>query len=332
MRGLKMIKLLLQNGYQSRFNKISVTPPTGMSKQQYIETELLQKINKKNSRLQITNVEYINITSEFPGFIGGAYSALIVEEEEIPQLPLNRADDSRIFTDANGNLKCQNILAFVFTSPATKDEGRNITVTQDIFPSLLDYINKYIPSPSYTYANHPFYYISLMVSNGDLQASILSNYAKLNQLDFEYIELFPTGIDFSKMPTDVEGVLEFISNIPKSRKSISDLQTTNDYEFDVLDKKLTILSSTLELNPLNNSTRVQLTSSGKVDFKGSQEKFYWLDILSMFELALRNKYDIDYSQLWDWYNKNQSNGSFGNSMKFLRFESLLKYFDKKTLK
>jgi len=330
-----MRKLLLQDvSYQKKFNKIDVTPPSGMSKLQYIETKLLQEINNKNPRLHVSAIEYMDINNEFTGFIGGTYSAIIVDEENIPSIPINRTDDSRYFTDASGNAIRQRIRSFVFTSPATKDEGRNITVTQDIFPRLLDYIERYIGSPSYAYANHPFCYISLMTPSGDLQASILENYARLNQLDFEFIELFPTGVNFSNIPEDVEGAIEFIADLPRSRKTIADVQVTDDYKFDVVNKKLTILSSTLQVNQVNNifGRRVERTTTGNAGFKGSQEKFYWLDVLSMFELALRNNYEIDYSQLWNWYNQNRTNNSFGNSEKFPRFESLLKYFDKKTLK
>jgi hypothetical protein len=330
-----MRKLLLQDGsYQTKFNKIDVTPPTGVSKLEYIETKLLQEINNKNPRLNILAIEYLDINNEFTGFIGGTYSALIIDEENIPSIPTSIIDDSRYFTDAIGNVIRQRIMAYVFTSPATKDEGRNITVAQDIFPRLLDYIDQYINSPSYTYANHPFYYISLMTPSGQLQASLLSNYARLNQLDFEYIELFPTGVNFSKMPRDVEGAIDFIANLPRSRKTISDVQVTDEYEFDVINKKLTILSGTLLVNLTHNNfgKKVERTRRGNAGFKGSEEKFYWLDVLSMFELALRNNYEIDYSQLWDWYNQNQRVNSFGNGDKFPRFESLLKYFDKKTLK
>ena len=77
---------------------------------------------------------------------------------------------------------------------------------------------------------------------------------------------------------------------------------------------------------------VNASGRGNATFNGSSEKFYWLDVLSMFELALRNNYEIDYNQLWSWYNQNRALNSFGNSDKFSRFESLLKYFDKKTLK
>ncbi|WP_314073352.1 hypothetical protein [uncultured Granulicatella sp.] len=330
-----MRKLLLQESYyQKKFNKIDVVPPPGVSKLEYIETKLLQEINNKNQRLNVFAVEYVDINSEFIGFIGGNYSALIVDEEKIPVIPSSITDDSRYFVDANGNNIRQKIRAFVFTSPATKDEGRNITVAQDIFPRLLDYIEHYINSPSYTYANHPFYYISLMNSNIDLQASILANYARLNLLDFEYIELFPTNVNFSAMPKDVDGAIEFIANIPKSRKTKAELLATDDYTFDILNKKLTILSTSLQVDLINNvfGTNVNLTNSGIVDFNGSAEKFYWLDILSMFELALRNNYEIDYSQLWDWYNQNFVSNSFGQGRKFQRFQSLLKYFDKKTLK
>lgn len=330
-----MRKLLLQDGsYQTKFSKIDVTPPTGVSKLEYIETKLLQEINNKNPRLHIETIEYLDIHKEFSEFIGGKYSAVIVDEKKILSMPTTVNDDSRYFVDSGGNVTRQRIMAYVFTSPATKSEGRNITVTQDIFPHLLDYMEKYIDSPSYTYANHPFYYISLMNTNGGLQPSILSNYARLNQLEFEFVELFPTGINFSLMPKKVEGVIGFIATLPGSRKGVAQVQSTSDYQFDTVNRTLTILSDTLFVNMTLGTlgSRVVRTSGGNAAFNGSEEKFYWLDVLSMFELALRNNYEIDYSQLWDWYNQNQSISSFGNSDKFPRFESLLKYFDKKTLK
>lgn len=330
-----MRKLLLQDGnYQKKFENINVTPPFGISKLQYIEGKIIRSINEKNPRLHVSNIEYLDIKSEFPEFIGGAYSALIIDEVKVQTIPSRQDDDSRYFIDNSGNFIRQRIMAYVFTSPATKNEGRNITVTQDIFPRLLDYIERYIDSPSYTYANHPFFYISLMNSVGGLQPSILSNYAKLSQLGFEFIELFPIGVDLSKIPNDVIGAIDFIAKLPGSRKNFSQIQSTSDYVFDTVNKSLTIFSDTLFVNTGNNTfgSKVKSSPGGNATFNGSSEKFYWLDVLSMFELGLRNNYEIDYSQLWDWYKQNESNNSFGNSDKFPRFGSLLRYFDKKSLK
>ncbi|MBZ1514837.1 hypothetical protein [Leuconostoc mesenteroides] len=330
-----MRKLILQDvKYQNKFNRIDVIPPSGISKLKHIETKLLRELNNKNPRLHVSNIEYLDINSEFPNLIRGAYSALIIDEDQIPSIPATQIDDSRYFTDSSSNYFRQKIMAYVFTSPATRNEGRDITVTQDIFPRLLDYIEKHIDSPSYTYANHPFYYISLMNTDGGLPASILSNYAKLNQLEIEFIELFATGVNFSKMPKGVEETIKFIAKVPNNRRTINQVLSTNDYQFDLTNRKLTILSSTLLVNLTSGSfgNSVERANSGNATFKGSKEKFYWLDVLSMFELALRNNYEIDYSQLWSWYRQNEYSNSFGNSDKFPRFESLLKYFDKKTLK
>jgi|GEM_PF-1729006 len=329
-----MRKLILQDLYfQQKISNIEITPTNGMNKLQYIEGELLEALRIKNPRLNVSAVEYLDVKNEFPEFIGGNYSAVIVEETSHTYNDFTR-DDSRYFINSKGNTIQQKIIALVFVSPATKDEGRNITVTQDIFPHLMDYLKKYIKSSSYTYANHPFYYFSLMAPGGSLQASILSNYAKLNLLEVEFVELFPSGVDFSSMPNDVSGALEFIAKLPKNRKQITDIISTEDYEFDISNKKLTIFSKSLLVDFSQNifGNRVKRANNGNAEFHGSEEKFYWLDVLAMFELAVRNGYEVDYTQLWSWYNQNRKNSSFGNSRKFARFEFLLNYFDKKTLK
>lgn len=330
-----MRKLLLQDAsYQVKLSNIDVTPPPGVSKLQYIENKIIRAINDKNPRLNVSRIEYVDINNEFPEFIGGTYSAVIVDEVKIQSIPNHQVNDSRYFTDNSGNFIRQRIMAHVFTSPATKNEGRNITVTQDIFPRLLDYIEKYIDSPSYTYANHPFYYISLMNSSGGLQASILSNYVKLSQLGFEFIELFPIGVDLSRISNDVQGTINFIATLPGSRKNFAQIQSTDDYAFDMVNKSLTISSQPLLVNIATGTfgSKVKSSGGGNATFNGSSEKFYWLDVLSMFELALRNDYNIDYSQLRTWYNQNQNVNSFGNSEKFPRFGTLVRYFDKKILR
>lgn len=330
-----MRKLLLQDvDYQRKLGGIAVTPPQGMSKLQYIESQLLQSINSKNPRLNVSSIQYMDIKSLFPEFVGSKYSAIIVDEVKVHSRPTQQIDDSRYYSDISGNLMQQRIIAYVFTSPATKNEGRNITVTQDIFPYLLDHTEKYINSPSYTYSNHPLYYISIMNHTGTLPASILENYSKLILLGIEFVELFPTGVNGSNMSNDVYGVINDIANLPGSRKNFALIQSTDDYRFDMANKSLKILSDSLLVNMSTDTlgSKMEIAANGNPEFKGSSEKFYWLNVLSMFELALQNNYEIDYSELWDWYNQNQVVNLFGNSQKFKRFESLLKYFDKKTLK
>lgn len=332
-----MIKLLLQeHNFPEKFNKIDVSPPKGMAKLNFIEEKILEALNTKNPRLNLSEVEYLDVKSEFPDFIGGKFSAVIVEEEVLRNNNRIPNDESRYYTNSNEELVRQKIISYVFTSPATKNEGRNITVTQDIFPEFMDYLEKYIDSPSYTYANHPFYYISLMSPTpGNLQPSILENYTRLNLLEVNFVELFSSQVSFNNLPNDVCGMLNFMVELPNTRKNLNSIMSTDDYKFDLVNKTFTIFAKSLSVDLKNNDfgSRVKRAKGGiGADFNGSEEKFYWLDVLSMFELALKNNYEIDYSELWDFYNKNYKINSFRSSKKFLRFKSLLDYFDKKNLK
>src|SRR5699024_4745471 len=68
--------------------------------------------------------------------------------------------DFTIWNDSN-QLYAMRILAYVFfTIP--KEQGRNILVAQTVFPELIDFMEKYMPSPSYTISNRPIYFINII--------------------------------------------------------------------------------------------------------------------------------------------------------------------------
>jgi hypothetical protein len=102
-----------------------------------IEVPLINTLNTKNPKLNVSTVEYIDLKDEYN--VSQKRSGVIVDES-----PLEKK-----------------ILAYIFLS--TDSVGaRNSFVAQSIFPDLIDLMELCIKSPSFTVLNHPVFFINTL--------------------------------------------------------------------------------------------------------------------------------------------------------------------------
>jgi hypothetical protein len=316
---MERILLLEGTGFPEKFRKVEVIPPIGLSKQDYLEQQVLESINRYNPKLNLTKVEYANLNTQFPQVQASKFTGLIVEDIEILDTQQARFSKLGYFIWNNSNQYfARRIVMYVFlTNP--KEESRNILVAQSIFPALIDYMSDFIASPSYTLANHPIYFINI-INKRITAASVLKPLAGIIAAKINYIEVFPTTIDLKTVPTDVES---FVRKYEIDCKGYSTTFVSDYYEVDFSSKRL-------KLKTTNLVTGDYLERKGpNLQFKGSSEKFYWMGVLPIFLIACQDGYDIDYSEIEDFYNSNVGNFSASNE-KFQRFSVLLKFMKKLT--
>lgn len=337
---------------EKRIEQIDIKVPQGMLKIDYIKSVLIKEINKYNKNLDLSSIEFQNSSIDC-GIADANYISEIVEEKIIfykKDIPNNISfkepnADTWYFSDSQGNLTERRRIAYVYTSP-TQIKSRNAFGTQDLFPTLYHFIQEFIDSPSFTYVNHPIYYFNLLTDN-KLPYSIIQTLYFISVLkDVHLINIVDPGVTFSS-PKNVNQFLIDLAMIAKqpnirarnSNNKYEDLVKNSNHEFDFTSKKYTIKTELFTIDYNNIGSKKAKHGKGikdesqngniKISFNGSYEKFYSLEILALFELAMLNDFAIDYTQLQTFITtSNQKNVFSGEKLENIK--TLLKYIKKRT--
>jgi len=324
-RGMLMgRKLLLSNlGFPEKFLASSISPTNGLTQQQYMEQEVIKSINYYNPKLKVTDIEYLDIKQQFPHLKIGKYAGLIVEDFSINQVDLDIYRNEEYFVwSTNNNWYARKIIIYVFLSDY-EAKGRNI-ISQSIFPEIIEFMGMFIASPSYTIANHPIYYINIL-SKEITAPTIIKQISGMIASNIEYIEVFTKNDELSYVPRDI---YEYLKKFEKDFIPGNLTCSTNYYEVDFSRKIATIKIDRLALN---DYVIPKVGTISGLEFKGSSEKFYWMEIIPIIILASDNEYTIDYSLLENFYNQNIDKFS-ENDDKFYRFSLLIKFIKKLMLR
>lgn len=309
--------ILSDSGFPEKFNSSSISPPTGISKQQYIENQIIEKINNYNPKLKVSNIEYLKIVEQFPDLdFLGKYSGILVEDIQVEQAQEEDYRNREYFVWESGNqYYARKIIIHVFIADL-QSFGRN-SFCQLFFPVLIDFMELYYSSPSFSIANHPIYFINLEPKG--YPESIIKQTSGVIVSDIEYLEVFNTNTDLNFIPNDIK---QYLNDFEESFSSASSVYSSDNFEIDMINKIVRIKTTKLIVGDY-----LEIKTNGKYDFKGSSEKFYWIEILPIIFLSIKNGYIIDYSDLEVFYQSNKSLFSL-NSEKIERFLVLIKFIKK----
>ena len=293
-------KLLLSDLIQSKFNSSEIVPSGTLPKQQYLEEKIINAINRYNQKLNISTIDYVDIKVHLPYFnFFGKYIGIITEDVELKELQKDT----------------KNVVAYVFIADS-QGIGRN-TFCQAFFPELIEFMNLYKTSPSFSIANHPIYFVDFESNNRP--NSIIKQIAGLITSDIEYIDVFNANFDLSYVPRDIQQYLsKFEDGFDDSIPSYS----SDFFEIDIINKLIKIKTDKLIVGEY-----LKTKANGDYDFDGSSEKFYWMETLPVVFLSMKNGYKIDYSRLESFYTVHQDLFSAGSS-KLKRFDILIQFVKK----
>lgn len=316
-----MTRIILLNDKQfpNGFNSIQIIPPTGIDKKKYVEKKIIKAINAYNPKLNVSYIEYLQIEEQFPDFKKSKSNGALIEEIIIKPSEISKFSTKNYYVYNNeGITYARRILLYLFLSNAD-ESGRNGFVSQVVFPTLLDYAGKYLDSPSYTIANHKFCFINIM--NKELTSNmILRHLAGLCLLELDYIEVFKNSLNPKNIPTDLKEFLkEYITDYYSHYDVSLDIYDDNNYRIDFSNKIFKIKTEAMISKLVMKGTNV--------DFNGSGEKFYWVEILPVCLNAYNQGYSIDYSEYEDFIRRYETRFS-SSSEKFSRCQILLKYIKK----
>lgn len=318
---MKRILLLNDKQFPKAFTSISDLPPLEMEKEKYVEDRMIESLNQYNPKLMVTGVEYLEIEKQFPKFKKGKSNGVLIEEFEInPSLEgVYRSNGCYIFFEEE-RCVCRRILMYIFISDVD-EESRTGFISQTIFPTLLDYAGDYIQSPSYSIANHKFCFLNIL--NKKLTARmILRHLAGLCAAGMDYVDVFENdSLQKSEIPADLKSFLQmYTSDYNEKYDEAAACYENDNYRIE-FDKKL--FRWKIELL----EAKLVVKEKGQLDFNGSSEKFYWMELLPMTIFAYNQGYRIDYS-CYQKFIENYRSRFSKTSKKFARCEILLQYIEK----
>lgn len=318
-----MVKKLIFNcwRFEDMFDDIEINSPEINDKQSYIEQLLIDKINKYNKKLDIKEVKYELLYNQFPDFKKDGRTGAIVEDILIDDKEKSLYENKGYHVFINDETYyARHILKYIFMTPS-KEQSRNIFISQSIFPALADYMEDNLPSPSYSAANHGFILINI-VNRQITAASIMKTIALLLAAGMDYITLFDfSALVKSDIPNDLKSFLRKYdgNKFNQYYNEIEDIYENKYYTIDFYHKVLTIKTDDIISNLVNKN--------GYVDFNGSDEKFYWAQIYPISVFAYQKGYKIDYSEYESFCNNYQNRFS-PKSKKISRCKVILAYLKK----
>lgn len=324
MQGKNMgTKLLLgNNDYPSRF-EISDYVNGECSNLSEFETKLIKTINRYNPKLQVEKIEYCLDSDLFAPAKSSSYLGVIVEDsiltdDEYRQIKRRPFDWQFVHRSTDDNLVRRPIVYTLMTQ--TKIVGRNVLPAQLVFPILIDLMERCMQSSSCEPSNHPIYMLNIL--NCDVSAdSIRRRFASLSMMGINVIDVYHKSFNQNVKPR----TLEEYCKIYLSDTKVGDDYITDDYHIETASKVLHvkadrwIVGDYLQMNGAAHAVN------------GSSDKFYWIDLIPLVLIGIREGYKLDYSQYEQFIHREQQmsgNDNFIKSDKFHRMLVLRDYFKK----
>lgn len=311
--------------YPETFDNSGTTPPGTLSKRDYIQEKIRDGLNAYNPKLNVIRVECINIKDRFDWYISYTYNALLIDEFVISEEIRERYENEGcyIYADADGNMICQRPVMYVFLSQPI-EQWRNTFVSQIMFPTILDYAERYIESPSYVIANHPFMYVNYI--DGTVTASsIIFPIVCLCIAGMQYVDTFEESLNIKAIPNELKEIIEkYDDGFDAKYNEVLNKYSANYYDIYFNEKRVEWRTDKI-ITDLNNNTDANGVTT--VDFYGSNEKFHWVNLFTISVAAWKKGYFIDYSAYEDFINIYEPQFK-STSTKMKRCKVLLDYMKK----
>lgn len=320
---MKRKLLLSSSGFPDKFISSGISSSATIPKQRFMEDKILETINIYNPKLNVSEIEYLDIRSQFPHLsFFGLYAGVIVEDFKINRPQRGYYLSKKYFVwETNGELFARKTVIYIIMSDF-QESGRNI-ISQSFFPELIDFMNLYHLSPSFSIANHPIYYINFLDTE-IRAASIIQQIAGMMASNVEHIEVFKSTLKLHNVPT---GMRDFLKRYMTGFNPTDVTYSSVNYEIN-----LGTMTTTIKTNKLILGDYIKLKNGigPEYQFNGSSDKFYWMDIIPIIHLSCYNHYSVDYSQLESFCSLYRVH--FGaRDDKFQRFLHLLQFIKKITL-
>lgn len=318
---MERIIILNHKQFPAGFNSVDVTPTVRITKINYVENRIISAVNSYNPKLDVKQILYLPIETFFTAYKKGRSNGVLVEDFDIN--PANattyKANGCYVYSSGTRCI-CRRILMYLFISGA-EENTRTAFISQTVFPTLLEYAEEYLTSPSYGFANHKFCFINIL--NKTITSSmILRHLASLCVIGMDYVEVFNNmSLNPIAIPHDLKEFLQkYSTDYSMKYDATNDEYEDDNYKVEFSNRKFIWKAKTI-IEKLVHKTATT------VDFNGSAEKFYWIEILPMALFAYNQNYYVDYTEYSNFVTT-YANHFSPSSEKFARCQTLLSYIKK----
>lgn len=293
-----------KNGHPTKFFSLDGVEEDNLD---LYEKSLINRINNYNNKLNIQEIRYDNLSTLFPNADLPKYlhNGIMIREYEVngDYKILNQKEEELFREDDKYYLRV--IDAYVFTTMTT-NETRNAYIAQMIFPTLTELIERFLEGPSYSLANHPIYVVNLYEKE------------QAKKIQRNIVQLKTLGINYIQMHEDINSFTKKNYNLYKFLNTFYDFDgkivSTNDFLIDIEEKKLELKVGS---NIVNNEGKIH----------GSNEKFYYMEILPIIYFAYKENYYINIANLTNFVQQ-LSEETNTTSKKLNDLKVILKYINK----
>lgn len=279
-------------------------------------TLVIEKLNHYNPKLKIGRI------SPFPG--GESFSiaqladskkrfALVAEEcGKIPDHGSLAPDEGVVETERDSPTLYRTVLYLFVTGRETG--GRNVFVTQTLFPGLCALIDEMKAAPGIAFSSHPVYFLDL--ASGRIHDSVLRMLNLFTAMGIGYVSVYRADFDPAASPRELEALLQVTGDRRAGRPY---------YSVDAENRMLTYTKS--EFVP--GGLLAEGATPANWLFKGSNDKFYWSEVLPVAVVAAHSGFRVDCSEVVSYLAEvRAASGDAKMSIKFSRTVALFEYIEK----
>lgn len=277
-------------------------------------TLVIESLNTYNPKLEVGRILPFPSGESF-GIAKSADSmrfALVAEAQGIPDHATLAPDEGACATE-DGDAALYRALLYLFVSPRDFG-GRNIFVTQSIFPGLCALIDGMRAAPGIAFSSHPVYFLDM--ATGNMPDSVRRTLKLFTAMGIGYVSVHRTDFDSAIVPRKLE---ELLTAAGKQRAG------TPYYSVDTDKRLLTYTTTQFVPGELLSSE----STSTKWMFNGSNDKFYWSEVLPAAVVAAHSGYQIDCSKVVSYLAAvREEAGGAKMSKKYYRTSALFEYIEK----
>lgn len=266
------------------------------------ESLIIDSINSYNENLNLEKIIYSKV-SDFCELCSSTNTGLVLDEvyiENSNHLIELEEDGYNIYNIDNQDVAIK-VLIYVFLMPV-KETSRNIFCSQQMFPDWANIIQNCLENDNPNYSNRKIYIINL-IDKTITANSMLKRLFSLSSIGIDIINVGEANQSFNLTPL---GYLEQ-----------NDL--SKHFDLDINRKVATLLID-------DNLAGMEIVDGVK-KIKGSNEKFYWMEILPVSIILFKLGFYIDMSNVNNYINNNLS--LFNSSGdKIRRYKNIFEYISR----
>lgn len=277
-------------------------------------TLIIEKLNAYNPKLKVGRILPFPGESSFSIAKRADSTKFALVAEAYGEVPDHRPLEPDEGTAETEDTSTALYRAVLYLFVAIESTGRNVFVTQTIFPGLCALIDEMKAAPGIAFSSHPVYFLDL--ASGPMPGSVLRTLKLFTAMGLGYVPVYRTEFDPADVPRELEALLQATGDQRAGRPY---------YSVDAENRMLTYTKSQFRPGQLLEEG----ATPANWKFNGSSDKFYWSEVLPVAAVAAHSGFRIDCSEVVSYLAAVRADsGGAKMSTKFDRTVALFQYIKK----